>query len=156
MFCVCVCVCATRTADSANQCARLERTTISRCETYPVLVQYYAIDGMAALPIGHPAPHSSLPGIPAHSRRPSSDRQMESKKKEIYKYLAPWTVYAVNWSIRHDKRFRIAIGSFIEDYRNKVQVIQLDEDRGEFVLKAAFEHPYPPTKIMWVPDQVSQ
>lgn len=105
---------------------------------------------MATLPIGHSTTHL------AHSRRSSGERerQIESKKKEIYKYLAPWTVYAMNWSIRHDKRFRIAISSFIEDYRNKVQIIQLDEERGEFVLKAAFEHPYPPTKIMWVPDQV--
>ena len=105
---------------------------------------------MASIPIGHS-------GI-NHTRRSSNerDRQGESKKKEIYKYLAPWTVYAMNWSVRADKRFRIAVGSFIEDYRNKVQVIQLDEERGEFVLKAAFEHPYPPTKIMWVPDQVSE
>ena len=91
-----------------------------------------------------------------NSQRLSGDRtrQNESKKKEIYKYLAPWTVYAMNWSVRPDKKFRIAIGSFIEDYRNKVQIIQLDEDRGDFVLRAAFEHPYPPTKMMWVPDQV--
>ena len=37
----------------------------------------------------------------------------------------------------------------------QVQIIQLDEDRGEFVLKATFDHPYPTTKIMWIPDQVS-
>ena len=43
-----------------------------------------------------------------------------SKKKEIYKYIAPWTVYGMNWSVRQDKRFRIAFGSFIEDYSNKV------------------------------------
>ncbi len=36
----------------------------------------------------------------------------------------------------------------------QVQVIQLDEDRGEFVLKASFDHPYPTTKMMWIPDQV--
>lgn len=36
----------------------------------------------------------------------------------------------------------------------QVQIIQLDEDRGEFVLKATFDHPYPTTKIMWIPDQV--
>lgn len=45
-----------------------------------------------------------------------------SKKKEIYKYLAPWTVYGMNWSVRQDKRFRIAFGSFIEDYSNKVSM----------------------------------
>ena len=46
-------------------------------------------------------------------------RPGEAKKKEIYKYLAPWTVYGMNWSVRPDKRFRLAIGSFIEDYKNK-------------------------------------
>ena len=45
-----------------------------------------------------------------------------SKKKEIYKYIAPWTVYGMNWSVRQDKRFRIAFGSFIEDYSNKVSL----------------------------------
>ena len=37
-----------------------------------------------------------------------------SKRKEIYKYEAPWTVYAMNWSMRPDKRFRLAVGSFVE------------------------------------------
>ena len=37
----------------------------------------------------------------------------------------------------------------------QVQIIQLDEDRGEFVLRATFDHPYPTTKIMWIPDQVT-
>lgn len=108
---------------------------------------------MAGAGSGNVVHSSHLPSV----RRPSGERerQNEVKKKEIYKYLAPWTVYAMNWSVRQDKRFRIAIGSFIEDYRNKVQIIQLDEERGEFVLRASFEHPYPPTKIMWVPDQVT-
>ena len=51
-------------------------------------------------------------------------RPGESKKKEIYKYLAPWTVYGMNWSVRPDKRFRLAIGSFIEDYKNKVRCVK--------------------------------
>lgn len=42
------------------------------------------------------------------------------KRKEIYKYEAPWTVYSMNWSVRKDKRFRLALGSFIEEYQNKV------------------------------------
>ena len=42
------------------------------------------------------------------------------KRKEIYKYEAPWTVYSMNWSIRPDKRFRLALGSFVEEYNNKV------------------------------------
>jgi len=45
------------------------------------------------------------------------------KRKEIYKYDAPWTVYSMNWSIRPDKRFRLALGSFVEEYNNKVSTI---------------------------------
>ena len=44
----------------------------------------------------------------------------QPKRKEIYKYEAPWTVYSMNWSVRRDKKFRLALGSFIEEYTNKV------------------------------------
>ena len=47
------------------------------------------------------------------------------KRKEIYKYDAPWTVYSMNWSIRPDKRFRLALGSFVEEYNNKVSTVIL-------------------------------
>lgn len=39
---------------------------------------------------------------------------------EIYRYQAPWTVYALNWSSRADKPWRLCVGSFIEEYKNKV------------------------------------
>lgn len=45
------------------------------------------------------------------------------KRKEIYKYDAPWVVYGMNWSVRPDKRFRLALGSFIEEYSNKVGIL---------------------------------
>lgn len=57
------------------------------------------------------------------------------KRKEIYKYLAPWPLYSMNWSVRPDKRFRLALGSFIEEYNNKVQIISLDEETSEFSAK---------------------
>ena len=47
----------------------------------------------------------------------------QPKRKEIYKYNAPWTVYGMSWSVRPDKRFRLALGSFIEEYSNKVRFI---------------------------------
>lgn len=76
----------------------------------------------------------------------------QGKRKEIYKYEAPWTVYSMNWSIRPDKRFRLALGSFVEEYNNKVQIVSLDEETSEFTSKSTFDHPYPTTKIMWIPD----
>ena len=64
----------------------------------------------------------------------------------------------MNWSVRKDKRFRLAIGSFVEEPKNKVEIVQLDEKTGDFKSdpKLSFEHPYPPTKIMFVPDKECQ
>ncbi|XP_066554574.1 DDB1- and CUL4-associated factor 7 [Amia ocellicauda] len=77
---------------------------------------------------------------------------LHGKRKEIYKYEAPWTVYAMNWSVRPDKRFRLALGSFVEEYNNKVQLVGLEEESSEFICRNTFDHPYPTTKIMWIPD----
>lgn len=77
----------------------------------------------------------------------------DSRKKEIYTYQAPWLIYGMNWSVRPDKPFRLAIGSFLEDYTNKVEIVQLHEETGTFTSKGTFDHPYPTTKIMWMPDK---
>lgn len=77
------------------------------------------------------------------------------KRAEIYTYEAQSLVYAMNWSVRRDKRFRLAVGSFREECNNTVEIIQLDDDSGRFVTspKLTFAHPYPPTKIMFIPDK---
>jgi hypothetical protein len=31
----------------------------------------------------------------------------------------------------------------------------LEEEAGEFSVRATFDHPYPTTKIIWIPDNVS-
>jgi len=78
---------------------------------------------------------------------------MSEKKKEIYTYRAPWLIYGLSWSVRADQSFRVALGSFIEEYRNKVEIVQLDESTGQFKVRGGFDHPYPTTKIMWIPDK---
>jgi WD repeat-containing protein 68 len=75
------------------------------------------------------------------------------RKREIYTYQAPWLIYAMNWSVRPDKKFRLALGSFLEDYTNKVEIVQLDEENNRFLNRGTFDHPYPATKIMWCPDR---
>ena len=74
-------------------------------------------------------------------------------QKEIYDYLAPHPVYGLGWSARTDKPFRLAVGSFIEEYTNKVEIIQLKKTEADekFVVTGTFDHPYPTTKIMWLP-----
>jgi hypothetical protein len=42
-----------------------------------------------------------------------------NKNTGIHTYEAPWPLYGMNWSNRRETRFRLAIGSFIEDYPNK-------------------------------------
>jgi len=43
----------------------------------------------------------------------------------------------------------------VEEYSNKVEIITLDEETGEFPKDAqcSFTHPYPCTKIMFIPDK---
>ena len=68
--------------------------------------------------------------------RPKSEGGMEpglptntaTSRAEIYTYEAPWPVYSISWSVREDRRFRLACGSFLEEYSNAVQIIHLAED----------------------------
>eukprot|EP00232_Nephroselmis_pyriformis_P011486 CAMPEP_0182885444 /NCGR_PEP_ID=MMETSP0034_2-20130328/19604_1 /TAXON_ID=156128 /ORGANISM="Nephroselmis pyriformis, Strain CCMP717" /LENGTH=336 /DNA_ID=CAMNT_0025018711 /DNA_START=13 /DNA_END=1023 /DNA_ORIENTATION=+ len=80
------------------------------------------------------------------------------KRAEIYTYEAPWLIYGMNWSVRRDQRFRLALGSFVEEYNNKVEIVTLDEETGTFKSdpKYTFAHPYPTTKIMFCPDKECQ
>ena len=41
-------------------------------------------------------------------------------------------------------------------FLHQVQIVSLDEDTAEFSPKSTFDHPYPTTKIMWIPDSVSK
>eukprot|EP01038_Epipyxis_sp_PR26KG_P009529 gene9529-12836_t len=87
----------------------------------------------------------------------------ETKRKEIYTYKCPWTAYTMAWCRRPETRFKLAVGSYLEEYSNKLHVIQLkNKDKietenkyepgiGQFQLLREFEHPYPATKVMWAP-----
>jgi WD repeat-containing protein 68 len=65
----------------------------------------------------------------------TADEARQQQQQEIFTYDAPWLVYATAWSTRPDRPFRLAVGSFIEDYSNRVQVVQLqtpeDNEEGE-------------------------
>lgn len=49
----------------------------------------------------------------------------------------------------------MAVGSFIEEYVNQIQILELNRSannsEGEFVKLAKFDHPYPATKVMFAP-----
>ncbi|UMM31586.1 hypothetical protein L5515_005718 [Caenorhabditis briggsae] len=84
-----------------------------------------------------------------------SSVRADPRRKEIYAYNADWTLFSHGWSAATDpsRKFRLAVSSFIEEYSNKITIVQLDEELGELVPRSQFDHPYPATKIMWIPDQ---
>ena len=93
-------------------------------------------------------------------------------RKEIYTYKAPWTVFSMAWSHRTDpsSQFRLAIGSYVEQYSNAVQIVKKANSTGgsnadaggsssgggfgnqQLYAACEFDHPYPCTKILWSPD----
>ncbi|KAF9157585.1 ddb1 and cul4 associated factor 7 [Actinomortierella ambigua] len=96
-----------------------------------------------------PASTSSSPSRPA--------------RKEILNYSAPWPVYGLDWSNQRTEAgaMRLAVGSFIEDGSNKIQIITLPEfadhagehfnTMSDWVPIAEATHQYPVTKIKWEP-----
>jgi hypothetical protein len=51
-------------------------------------------------------------------------------------------------------QFKLAIGSYVEQYSNVVSIIKKNpaSDEGSLYKAAEFDHPYPCTKIMWTTD----
>ncbi|KAL9159352.1 hypothetical protein ABFS82_08G127900 [Erythranthe guttata] len=90
---------------------------------------------------------------------PDKDGSGEQQRRtEIFTYESPWDIYAMNWSVRSDKKYRLAVASLLEQYSNRVQIVQLDNSTGEIRPDPAlsFDHPYPPTKLVFIPDKECQ
>ncbi|KAK1563104.1 hypothetical protein Q3G72_022408 [Acer saccharum] len=84
--------------------------------------------------------------------------QSPSEKKPgagVYSYMAQWPISTLAWSVRSDKKSRLAIGSFLEDYSNKVELVQFNLDTSDFTTdtRLMFDHPFAPTNIMFFPSE---
>ncbi|KAE8663108.1 hypothetical protein F3Y22_tig00113099pilonHSYRG00032 [Hibiscus syriacus] len=82
----------------------------------------------------------------ATSSNPNPEGSDEKQKRsEIYTYEAPWHVYAMNWSVRRDKKYGVAINSLLEQYINHLEIVHLDDSNREirFDPNLSFDHPYP-------------
>lgn len=73
-----------------------------------------------------------------------------SMHAEALEYQAKTPLFSVAWSYRTDRPRRLAVGTFVEQYNNTVQVIQHNPESLDFI--TAFDHPYPTTKVSWSPD----
>lgn len=73
-----------------------------------------------------------------------------------YSYDTPWPSYALAWSGRPEPKCRLAVGSCVELEANRIQVLELNEETKRIELVAEAEHQFPPTKLMWRPDDGSE
>ncbi|SAM08878.1 hypothetical protein [Absidia glauca] len=87
-----------------------------------------------------------------------------SQAKDVYQYTCPWPMYALDWSKSRQEQesFRLAVGSFIEDNNNKIQVIartdllhgqqpRQHDHNSDFTPVAEADCYYPITKVLWEP-----
>lgn len=99
-------------------------------------------------------------GVSSDPKPDGSDDPVQRRPPGIhtYDYEAPFDIYAMNWSIRKDKPYRLAISTLFERYQNRVQIVQLHGPSGEIRPdpNLSFDHPYPPTKLAFMPDKECQ
>lgn len=74
-----------------------------------------------------------------------------ARAQDVVHHSASCPLYALAWSSRLHASPRIAVGSFVDKYSNKVDLLQFDGNSLEQI--GTFEHSYPATKIRWIPDQ---
>jgi len=87
----------------------------------------------------------------------------------LLQYEAPWPVHSLDWcktaapgqQLRPRSAFRLGIASFTEDYRNRIAVVGLQDERvlveddytdyPDFVTLVEANHGYPATSLQWQP-----
>lgn len=74
------------------------------------------------------------------------------KQQDTYTFDSPHPIYAMAFSTSSPSPC-LALGSFIEDLSNRVDIVSFDEDALAFRSdqNLFFEHHYPPTKLMFHP-----
>jgi hypothetical protein len=98
----------------------------------------------------------------------------KSQRKEIYTFHAPWLAYTLAWNRTGlpGDRFKLAVGSFKEEYSNELKILQLQHSQltqppttdvastsstgTGFAELSRCDHPYPATKILWAPPHQGQ
>ncbi|KAM1127038.1 hypothetical protein ACFX13_042950 [Malus domestica] len=88
----------------------------------------------------------------------NSTQESHLRQENSVTYESPYPLYAMAFPspqtrTRH-QHHRIAVGSFIEEYSNRVDILSFDPDTLSIKLNPtlSFDHPYPPTKLMFHPN----
>ncbi|CCW64414.1 unnamed protein product [Phytomonas sp. EM1] len=78
----------------------------------------------------------------------------EKHEESDLSYSTGWVANGLSWSPSDDVPFCFAVSSYIQSYKNYVDVVEKD-DGGRLVCRARWEHCYPPTKTMFSPKRMS-
>ncbi|KAK4734885.1 hypothetical protein R3W88_009146 [Solanum pinnatisectum] len=88
----------------------------------------------------------------------NSSQESHLRSENSVTYDSYYPIYAMAFSSftssLTNRRHRLAVGSFIEEFNNRVDILSFDEDTLTLkpVPNLSFEHPYPPTKLMFHPN----
>ncbi|XWS50262.1 hypothetical protein CRYUN_Cryun12cG0073200 [Craigia yunnanensis] len=84
----------------------------------------------------------------------NSTQESHLRSDNSVTYESPYPLYAMA-SVSNLNHQRIAVGSFIEDYTNRVDIISFDPEKLSIKTHPtlSFDHPYPPTKLMFQPNR---
>ncbi|KAL9240596.1 hypothetical protein vseg_014796 [Gypsophila vaccaria] len=79
-----------------------------------------------------------------------------SDDQTLISYTSPYPIYAMSFSGHRtaaDNHHLIAVGSFLEDFNNRVDIIRFNDETLTLIPHPhlSFPHPYPPTKLMFRP-----
>ncbi|KAL1290670.1 hypothetical protein HN51_059164 [Arachis hypogaea] len=87
----------------------------------------------------------------------SQESQLRSDNSATYDSTYPLYAMALSSSSTSSNHQRIAVGSFIEEYTNRVDILSFNPET--LTLRPnpslSFDHPYPPTKLMFHPSTPS-
>ncbi|KAG6436353.1 hypothetical protein SASPL_101249 [Salvia splendens] len=81
----------------------------------------------------------------------NSTQESHPRPENVVTYESPFPIYAM--AISAVNRRRVAVGSFIEELKNRVDILSFSEDSSSLkpVPSLSFDHPYPPTKLLFHP-----
>ncbi|KAK4351033.1 hypothetical protein RND71_030346 [Anisodus tanguticus] len=88
----------------------------------------------------------------------NSSQESHLRSEKPVTYDSSYPIYAMAFSSftspLPNRHRRIAIGSFIEEFNNRVDILSFDEDTLTLkpIPNLSFDHPYPPTKLMFHPN----
>lgn len=81
----------------------------------------------------------------------NSTQESHLRSENSVTYESPYPIYAMSFSPSHPHR--LALGSFIEEYTNRIDILSFNPETLTLTPNPSlsFDHPYPPTKIMFHP-----